>query len=810
MADYNELYNQMRESADDMSQASVEMKGMMTADDTTDINIDGYGLKPSFSKQLKNLTKPVMDTVSAWFSATQSAWNAWYASITSAWGAWFADAQTRFASFIASSGFDEVGDYYDGTLTIQDYNQVIRYKGEAWKLNFATPIPYTTVGNTDETWESTDKAHFNFLGEDVLRQNLGSSEGLKYIGRCPSVAVLRTIEPSDIGQRINVVSYSTGWAVETGAPVGGGEFYYDKNDTTSADDDIYIFVTPNGARWKRSASNKTIKAEWKGLRPGDDATPVLNSIGNYLKARAKAAGTVANLPRVTIDAGLYYLSDTITLHDAFKLKSRGYVTFQTADTWDMTITKPIINIENDADIPNRPSDLVWASNDPYLNGNDGSIDIRGPRTSLLNKCRGISVGNTVAGRRAIRGGGAWGFSIRQCGDALHLRMITTYLLSFKNFNMGDNSVNLTIPTQTAIDSGERISFSHGVMGSPLKENVYMAMSPGLFFDHVSFDFTATDVFLLDGSAQYGMISLTNCHWEAFGGYFVRSLTGSRIRIFITNCNGMPTQPGTKTAETSQTPSRPMFFMNGSTIVINGLSLYQGYRPLTHENFLIVANPDSAIAAGLMKVTVNGLSSGDNAYTPCPIRSSVLNPGWDMSGETVGNTITNRTTYSTKNMIPAQEGGISGWSSGLSGKIVALSDGTKALQLTATQSGSYAYLQTADLIPVQAGRNYLSYYSVQKLAATGTLGWGLAYCWYNKDGVLLKYETVLSGAFGSVYDDTTLPGYNSDATANGNRKISTTFGFGTAPAGAAYCRPVAVLSAFMGVINVINHVMWEAQ
>jgi hypothetical protein len=43
-----------------------------------------------------------------------------------------------------------------------------------------------------------------------------------------------------------------------GAPVGGGEFYYDPNDTTSADDDIFVFVTAGGKRWKRLARVKNM------------------------------------------------------------------------------------------------------------------------------------------------------------------------------------------------------------------------------------------------------------------------------------------------------------------------------------------------------------------------------------------------------------------------------------------------------------------------------------------------------------------------------------------------------------------------
>ncbi|WP_316540781.1 hypothetical protein [Klebsiella michiganensis] len=90
--------------------------------------------------------------------------------------------ESRFNTFIQSSGYQIVGDYTAGPLTITEYNQLIRYNNELYKLTAATDIPFTTAGNTDETWTSTDAAHFVSVGDAALRQNLGSSEGTEYIG----------------------------------------------------------------------------------------------------------------------------------------------------------------------------------------------------------------------------------------------------------------------------------------------------------------------------------------------------------------------------------------------------------------------------------------------------------------------------------------------------------------------------------------------------------------------------------------------------------------------------------------------------
>ncbi|WP_334659609.1 phage tail fiber protein [Klebsiella aerogenes] len=87
-----------------------------------------------------------------------------------------ASQEARFDAFIERSGYQVIGDYADGPLTITEYNQLIRYGNELWKLTAATDLPYTTAGTTDETWNATDSLHFVSVGDAALRQNLGSGE----------------------------------------------------------------------------------------------------------------------------------------------------------------------------------------------------------------------------------------------------------------------------------------------------------------------------------------------------------------------------------------------------------------------------------------------------------------------------------------------------------------------------------------------------------------------------------------------------------------------------------------------------------
>lgn len=84
----------------------------------------------------------------------------------------------------------------------------------------------------------------------VPKTSLSASDGPKLIGRCSDVTSMRSVEPSVNGQRIDVIAYSPGWAGQV-YPLGGGYFYYDATDVTTADDGVVCFVTTGGKRWKR-------------------------------------------------------------------------------------------------------------------------------------------------------------------------------------------------------------------------------------------------------------------------------------------------------------------------------------------------------------------------------------------------------------------------------------------------------------------------------------------------------------------------------------------------------------------------------
>ncbi|SUT96036.1 Tail fiber protein [Actinobacillus lignieresii] len=106
----------------------------------------------------------------------------------------------------------------------------INVAAESWQVDFTNE--FVTINNKFEIVNN----QFEYIKSPV---------GFNAIGQCESIAELRTIEPTEDNQRILVRGYYAG------SNVGGGEFYSDLNDKTTADNSGTVIVTTNGQRWKR-------------------------------------------------------------------------------------------------------------------------------------------------------------------------------------------------------------------------------------------------------------------------------------------------------------------------------------------------------------------------------------------------------------------------------------------------------------------------------------------------------------------------------------------------------------------------------
>ncbi len=100
----------------------------------------------------------------------------------------------RFDIFIQNSGYEVIGEYTAGPLTINDYNQLIRYENELWRLSASTTPPFTTTGNNASSWVS-DSAHLVSVGDAALRQQITDPDGAE---KYPELQLARWRDEGDL------------------------------------------------------------------------------------------------------------------------------------------------------------------------------------------------------------------------------------------------------------------------------------------------------------------------------------------------------------------------------------------------------------------------------------------------------------------------------------------------------------------------------------------------------------------------------------------------------------------------------------
>lgn len=159
---------------------------------------------------------------------------------------------------IRNYGYITMDSFEDGaTLTLP--NQVLRHEATGeyyrWDGEFPKVVP---AGSTPDSTGEVKLGAWVSVGDASLRSDLIKTDGEKYIGVCPDISTLRTIEPSFVGQNITVRGYYS----DTPG-LGGGTFI--AFSSSEADDGVNIFVTPGGKRWKRAGSHIDIPVENGGV-----------------------------------------------------------------------------------------------------------------------------------------------------------------------------------------------------------------------------------------------------------------------------------------------------------------------------------------------------------------------------------------------------------------------------------------------------------------------------------------------------------------------------------------------------------------
>ena len=132
------------------------------------------------------------------------------------------------------------------------HGNTISYPGADW-FNM---VQAELLSVLDDAGITPDKGQLNQIAQAIRQmsegkarayiEQLGKADGFRFVGQAESIEQLRTIRPTEHGQRILVKSYYAG------GTTGGGEFIADLQDLITPDDGgTCVVVTNNGGRWKR-------------------------------------------------------------------------------------------------------------------------------------------------------------------------------------------------------------------------------------------------------------------------------------------------------------------------------------------------------------------------------------------------------------------------------------------------------------------------------------------------------------------------------------------------------------------------------
>ncbi|EPJ7157360.1 hypothetical protein PYR62_002083 [Enterobacter hormaechei] len=154
---------------------------------------------------------------------------------------------------------ESTGEYYQWTGSFPEGGKIVP----------PSSSPASTGGEGPGAWLS--------VGNAALKAMLAASTGFSLIGQCPSVTVLRTIEPLTNGQRILLREYNAG----TG--YGGGQLRAVIDGSSYTDNGVTVFKTTGGAAWIRVNAD-VITSFMAGTVPDNGVTDNTAAINRFLQA----------------------------------------------------------------------------------------------------------------------------------------------------------------------------------------------------------------------------------------------------------------------------------------------------------------------------------------------------------------------------------------------------------------------------------------------------------------------------------------------------------------------------------------------
>lgn len=418
---------------------------------------------------------------------------------------------------------------------------------EYWRWDGAMP-KLVLPGSTPATAGGTGKGKWVDVTDATLRANLGSGDGLKWVGKCPSVSALRLTEPTYDGQAITLERTSAA------GPLVNAVLTYDASDTTTADDGYSVFVTSNGARWKADVSkgvdirlHENIKAD------GSNFGSVLNDIEAKEVQKIIAASSVNAGNRLIIvpakfiaGAGMELTADVTIRHC-----SLFYVVFKGDVTLNYTaLSGKAVDINNTYyyttyGLSGWSIGLVVHQHTGCFKSDGGTIHIKGAMHDGI-VAGTVTVANATSTAQGLKFGNDTGNDVSsnilnvrthlvenvKCTGflgGLDMTMKSTYLNSLVNYYMMYNIYGINNTIADVSNGGERITLENGIISNNVSHGInWGAISAGIEFRGVSIDYNGGDAIHMTYYGRGNRFNFTGQCWiEGWGnGCYVYNAAAS--------------------------------------------------------------------------------------------------------------------------------------------------------------------------------------------------------------------------------------------------------------------------------------------
>ncbi|HDO7032698.1 hypothetical protein [Klebsiella pneumoniae] len=456
------------------------------------------------------------------------------------------DRANRFEQFLLSSGYVFLGDYEDGPFQFSARNQYIRYNNQYYRLNAATNVGFTTTG-TDATSFANDVTHFVLMDGDTLRQNMASSDGLKWIGKCKDLSTLRTIEPTISGQSIILER------AVIGGPLLNAIITHNPAASDAVDDGYSRFVTAGGAVWDADISfghNVFLAGYSDELNNlADCLNMIIQDKVNKVISRGYVAGGVDAEIRIPPNPNAEGMTDFYMNKKTVKIPSFLRVYSAPGAIYDYSDFTTGVGIIGSNEFEGLTNDMMYRNNGGGWGAGAGASNSHNSGGFIGNGCL-IKGPNTTSNPNATTYPGVhWGNVTYPGGDQAHFRdttfsdarvsgwgsgfrpgSVNTYLMDVAACHFTNNTYG--IDTYTAwsgstpqwANSGEKMSFRGCLIGNNRSHAVYLDNRGDFFyFDMCSIDYNGGDVFHCSPT-NLGEVNYINGHIEGNSGLILNCPT----------------------------------------------------------------------------------------------------------------------------------------------------------------------------------------------------------------------------------------------------------------------------------------------